>query len=529
MAPWSWFQQLVEMNKTTLKRVELYESETVQYSKGWMYLVLSACTNLATFRCYGYKDSTSGSVLMPTSSISLADYQLLASLTLPLVRISATSPSIARCLPEILPHCPYLEEISFDDYEIGSNDDDNDTNNERLLGRMLTAIDRHCSMIKKVEINPQPSAYETWHPTTTLAGLQSLSFQLSEEQYRDNQWDQILTSFIERHHTTLGRISIVHDGLVPWKIYDYHHPRRYLQRLSELDIPSVRDLCIAQQDYGCMVTLNDCQLLLLISTVHSIVQRCHPLEYLQLTDCFNAEVLQTIANKLDRQRLRVLRLVNHKWDQCERHGETGNQHRDMAIGSLCRVFDHTMKLLSIVDLDMGPWVDDRVLKAIGRNDRQQQHVLARLRLGRDNNITSNGLLDFAKDMQQSQLTHLSIDLRNEEEDGTNMIVDDILAFKTLPYLANVDISANCKYNLARSTFARFFAASRNAARLKISYTAYDGANRYYLVYTCSGMDQDARTLDIQYGPYTYKMHIDLHGDVVSEDSLALYYSSDGSD
>lgn len=530
MAPWNWFQQLVEMNKTTLKRVELYESETVQYSKGWIYLILSACTNLETFRCFGYKNSTSGSVLIPTSSISLADYQLLASLTLPIVRISATSPSIARCLPEILPHCPNLEDISFDDYEIeSSGDHDDDNNNERLLCRMLTAIDRHCPMIKKIEINTQPSPYEHWYPSLpSSSGLQSFSFQLSKSHHGDDQSDQVLTSFVEKHHTTLGRIWIVHNGLVPWSMND-GRPMRYLQRLSQLDIPRVRDLCIALQDDGHTTASDVNQLSLSIGTVNSILQRLQSLEYLQLIDCFAAEVLQTIADKLDRRRLRVLRLVNHKTDQCEQRSGNLKQYRGAAIGSLCRFFDYTMNLLSVVDLDIGRWVNNEVLRAIGRNDKQHQHVLTRLRIGKGHKITSGGLLDFAEDMRQSQLTHLSIDLCNVDK----KMIDDLLEFATFPHLINIDINTNRKYCHVRATIARFFSASRNTLHLKISYaTPWDYNEEDHRVYTCSEMDGDEIAIYIRLGSLGYgHMGANLRGEVVWDDMCPddCGDSSDGND
>lgn len=330
---------------------------------------------------------------------------------------------------------------------------------------------------------------------------------------------------------------MVHNGLVPWSMND-GRPMRYLQRLSRLDIPKVRDLCIALQDDGHMSDSDINQLSLSIGMVNSIIKKCHSLEYLQLIDCFAAEVLQTIADKLDRQRLRVLRLVNHETGQYGQRAGDKKQYRGAAIGSLCRIFDdHTMKLLSIVDLDMGRWVDNRVLRAIGRNDKQQQHVLTRLRIGQGNKITSGGLLDFAEDMRQSQLTHLSIDLCN---DSTKMI-DDILVFSTLPYLTNVNIAANCNYRLVGTTIARFFQASRNTLCLKISHaTPWYAPEEDHLVYTCSEMDQDACMIDIRYGStYCNGMRVKLHGEIEWEDIYdeiewgelygAYDDSSDGSD
>lgn len=499
MAHWHWFEQLVMMNRMTLKRVELHESETVQYSKGWMYFVLSVCPNLETFHCVGYDDSTSGSVLMPTSSISLVDQQLLETLSHRLVRISATSPSIARCLPEILPYCPSLKEISFNDHAIALNE--SDINKERLLCQILTAIDQHCPMIKKVEINPHTTSSffhdNNWHPTKTSSGLQSLSFRTSYGRYRGSGTDQVLAAFIEQHHTTLEKISMVHDTGSELSNTTFSViPMQYVQRLSELDLPKVRDLCIIQPDLHKKKIIVRDQLSELFHMVSQIVQRCHSLEYLQLTDCLDARALQTIT--LDHLRhLRVLRLKTQLWDLGTLDwNQVEEEDCVKAIDTLCQIFNnHTMTLLSIVELDIGRWVDDRVLRAIGRNDKQNHHILTRLRIGKHNKITSEGLLEFAKDMQRSRLTHLSIHLCYKDA------ISDILPFSTLEYLINVDIiSTDSKYMSPRPTVALFFAHSPNTTYLKMSYT-YRGAREHkrHLVYTCKMKDSHGYILGEQSG------------------------------
>ncbi|KAI7873793.1 hypothetical protein K492DRAFT_211934 [Lichtheimia hyalospora FSU 10163] len=447
----AYFGEIIGMNKETLKRLRLQGNLSSSHAKSWLCTMFTMCSEVREL-CYMAKH-----ISLPPFHTE-TDLMIQLPPALPLRRLALSTIELTSALHGIASHCPYLEELVFD----GSYSSTILGGSDALTKDILEQVDQHCPNIKHITIN---SGYidQTHDPfeyggiSRDGAGLQVLKCTMTPSA----GYNGTLQMLVNKHYTTLEKF-ILHVGkpdritnIKPVPPLIFTGPCQHLRSLTIHDSPS--------QMMQLYTSHQLCNLLQACPCIDTLSLKSHAL--------YTTQVYATLASMHLATPFSTLR---HLHLECPTSISVREKDEYQHVSqSIIYLFETKGAAhLNTIELHLGGLVNDTILETIGNTCTS----LSRLAIGRSNALTVAGIIAWVQHTQQTQLTHVSLPLYDDQSvmSSSESLLLVTMALSLLPQLIQLNLShPTVTYKEAKEHLLRFCILSRSQWRPQVTYSGFN--------------------------------------------------------